>query len=56
MKDDPVVALLTVKHGPPIEELFDSAELENTAEVCMVTVNHKNLIYSLRSEWSTENI
>lgn len=35
MKDDPVVALLTVKHGPPMEELFDTAELENSAEVGM---------------------
>ena len=33
MKDDPVVALLTVKHGPPMEDLFDTAELENNAEV-----------------------
>ena len=36
MKDDPVVALLTVKenkYGPSMEELFDTAEDENTAEV-----------------------
>ena len=33
MKDDPVVALLTVRHGPPMEELFDCAEFEKSAEV-----------------------
>lgn len=33
MKDDPVVTLLTVKHGPSMEELFDAAELECSAQV-----------------------
>ena len=33
MRDDPVIALLTVKHGPPMEDLFDTAEVENNAEV-----------------------
>ena len=33
MRDDPVIALLTVKHGPPIKNLFDTAEVENNAEV-----------------------
>ena len=33
MRDDPVIALLTIKHGPPMEDLFDTAEVENNAEV-----------------------
>ena len=36
MKNDPVVALLTLKdnkYGPSVEEMFDQAELNDTPEV-----------------------
>lgn len=36
MKDDPVVALLTLKDGVSVEDLFDEAVLNETPEVRMV--------------------
>ena len=39
MKDDPVVTLLTLKgnkHGPTMEDMFDSAEMNDDPEVCSI--------------------